>query len=130
MPSIIRTGRNLLERSAELMREAGLKGRAFIVTDNGVYPHFGQPLAESLSAAGFDPVMRILNAGETTKSLRVLEQLYEWLAEAKAERSDIVVALGGGVVGDLAGFAAATYLRGMPLVQIPTTLLAQVDSSI
>jgi 3-dehydroquinate synthase len=74
--------------------------------------------------------MRILNAGETTKSLRVLEQLYEWLAEGKAERNDIVVALGGGVVGDLAGFAAATYLRGMPLVQIPTTLLAQVDSSI
>src|SRR6185312_7985673 len=77
-----------------------------------------------------DPLVYILNPGEQTKTLHSLELLYDWLVEAKAERSDTIVALGGGVVGDMAGFLAASYLRGMALVQVPTTLLAQVDSSI
>jgi 3-dehydroquinate synthase len=130
MPSVIRTGRGLLGQAADLMREVGLKGRAFVVTDRNVYAHFGQALSENLARGGFDPVVNMLNPGEQTKTLRSLEALYDWLAEARAERTDVVVALGGGVVGDLAGFLAASYLRGMPLVQVPTTLLAQVDSSI
>ncbi len=107
-----------------------MAGRAFVVTDRNVYSSYGQQLAEVLKASGFEPVMNVVNAGEQTKSLTSLELLYDWLVEAKAERSDIIVAVGGGVVGDLAGYVAATYLRGMPLVQVPTTLLAQVDSSI
>ncbi len=130
MPSLVKTGRGLLSQAAELMSGAGLKGRAFVVTDRNVYAHFGQPLSENLARGGFEPVVNMLNPGEQTKTLRTLEVLYDWLADARAERTDVVVALGGGVVGDLAGFLAATYLRGMPLVQIPTTLLAQVDSSI
>jgi 3-dehydroquinate synthase len=101
-----------------------------VVTDRNVYAHFGQTLTENLARGGFEPVVTMLNPGEQTKTLRSLEVLYDWLAEARAERTDTVVALGGGVVGDLAGFLAASYLRGMPLVQVPTTLLAQVDSSI
>ena len=130
MPSLIKAGRGLFEQSGRLMREAGIGGRAFVVTDRNVYAHYGQPLAEVLAREGFDPCLNMVNAGEQTKTLRSLELLYEWLASSRAERGDVVVALGGGVVGDLAGFLAATFLRGMALVQIPTTLLAQVDSSI
>ncbi len=130
MGSVVRTGRGLLNQAAELMADAGLNGRAFVVTDRNVYAHFGQPLSENLARGGFEPLVNMLNPGEQTKSLRTLEVLYDWLADARAERTDVIVALGGGVVGDLAGFLAASYLRGMPLVQIPTTLLAQVDSSI
>ncbi|HEX6511656.1 MAG TPA: 3-dehydroquinate synthase [Chloroflexota bacterium] len=130
MASVIKTGRGFIQRTAELMKEAGLTGRAFVVTDSNVYAHFGQAVTESLVRGGYEPVINMLNPGEQTKSLRSLEVLYDWLAESRAERSDVIVALGGGVVGDLAGFLAATYLRGMSLVQVPTTLLAQVDSSI
>jgi 3-dehydroquinate synthase len=130
MGSLVKTARGLLGQTGELMRAVGLKGRAFVVTDQNVYAYFGQPLSESLAQAGFEPVVNTLNPGEQTKTLRSLEVLYDWLVDARAERSDVVVALGGGVVGDLAGFLAASYLRGMSLVQVPTTLLAQVDSSI
>src|SRR5581483_7291372 len=128
--SLIRAERGAVAHIAEAMRQAGLTGRAFIVTDRNVYAHYGQPLAEILAKCEFEPSVHILTPGEQTKSLRSLELLYDWLAESRAERTDIVVALGGGVVGDLAGYLAATYLRGMPLVQVPTTLLAMVDSSI
>jgi 3-dehydroquinate synthase len=130
MGSVIRTGRGLLNQAAELIADAGLNGRAFVVTDRNVYAHFGQPLSETLARGGLEPLVNMLNPGEQAKSLRTLEVLYDWLADARAERTDVIVALGGGVVGDLAGFLAASYLRGMPLVHIPTTLLAQVDSSI
>lgn len=130
MTSVVKTGRGLIGQAAELMAGVGLKGRAFVVTDQNVHAFFGQPLSENLARGGFEPVVNMLAPGEQTKNLRSLEVLYDWLVDARAERTDIVVALGGGVVGDLAGFLAASYLRGMPLVQIPTTLLAQVDSSI
>ncbi|HLY67917.1 MAG TPA: 3-dehydroquinate synthase [Chloroflexota bacterium] len=130
MPSLVKTGRGLLAQTGELMREAGLGGRAFIVTDSNVYAHYGHPLSESLAKSGYDPQMHMINAGEQAKNLRTLEILYDWLAGCRTERGDVIVALGGGVVGDLAGFLAATWLRGVPLVQVPTTLLAQVDSSI
>ncbi len=102
---------------------------ALIVTDENVDPH-APPLAESLKAAGFRTSTVILQPGEETKSLAWANELYDELAEQNADRRTLVVALGGGVIGDLAGFAAATYNRGLPLFMVPTTLLAMVDSSV
>jgi 3-dehydroquinate synthase len=112
------------------MREAGLAGRAFVVSDDMVFPAYGERVVAGLSAGGYDVVSFQLPAGEPTKSLQSAHLLYDWLIEARAERNDPIVALGGGVIGDTAGFVAATYLRGVPLVQVPTTVLAQIDSSI
>ena len=102
---------------------------ALIVTDEHVDPH-AVPLAESLKAAGFRTSTVILQPGEETKSLTWANELYDELAEQNADRRTLVVALGGGVIGDLAGFAAATYNRGLPLFMVPTTLLSMVDSSV
>lgn len=95
---------------------------AFVITDENVSPHWGHV------AAG-KPTY-IVPAGETSKSIQVYEQCLHWLSDQKASRASTVIALGGGVVGDLAGFVAATYMRGIRLVQIPTSLLAMVDSSV
>ena len=102
---------------------------ALIATDENVDPH-APPLAESLAAAGFRTSTVIVQPGEATKSLTWANELYDELAELNADRRTLVVALGGGVIGDLAGFAAATYNRGLPLFMVPTTLLAMVDSSV
>jgi 3-dehydroquinate synthase len=102
---------------------------AFVVSDEHVAPHLG-PLTESLEKAGFRTASATLPAGETQKSLAAASGLYDHLAELRADRKTLVVALGGGVVGDLAGFVAATYNRGLPLLMVPTTLLAMVDSSV
>jgi 3-dehydroquinate synthase len=113
-----------------LMREAGLSGSVFVVTDSGVGPQFGERALAALGSAGFEPALVTIRAGEASKNLDTVREIYDWLLDHRAERGSTVVALGGGVVGDLAGFAAATYLRGVPLVQCPTTLLAMVDASI
>ena len=91
---------------------------------------FGTRASDSLSKAGFQPVRVALAAGETAKSLKMVGVCFDYLVKHRFERKSFIVALGGGVVGDLAGFVAATYLRGLPFVQVPTTLLAQVDSSV
>lgn len=111
---------------------AGLKpgNRCAIISDRNVAPRFSKAVQASLKKAGFDSVLIIVAAGETSKSLKVVEQCYDALAKHRVERKSFIVALGGGVVGDLAGFVAATYLRGIAFVQVPTTLLAQVDSSV
>jgi len=113
-----------------LMRDAGLSGAAFVVTDDRVGPLFGQRALASLRAAAFEPALHAFPAGEASKNLDTVRGVYDWLLDHRAERTSAVVALGGGVVGDLAGFAAATYLRGVPFVQAPTSLLAMVDASI
>jgi 3-dehydroquinate synthase len=95
-----------------------------------VGPLYAAQAAKSLIAAGFSPVTITVPAGETAKSLAIVQRCYEQLAAHRLERKSFIVALGGGVVGDLAGFIAATYLRGLAFVQVPTTLLAQVDSSV
>jgi len=100
------------------------------VSDRNVAPLYARQVEESLATAGFDPVRIVVRAGETAKSLRTVQSCYDQLAARRLERKSFIVALGGGVVGDLAGFVAATYLRGIPFVQAPTTLLAQVDSSV
>jgi len=107
-----------------------LGSRCAIISDRNVAKPYARAAEKSLRAAGFDPVLITVPAGETAKSLRVVGACYDQLAAHRLERKSFIVALGGGVVGDLAGFVAATYLRGIPFVQAPTTLLAQVDSSV
>ena len=104
--------------------------RCAVISDRHVAPRYGEAVAESLRAAGFEPVAITVSAGETAKSLATVQACYTQLAAHRIERQSFIVALGGGVVGDLAGFVAATYLRGIAFVQVPTTLLAQVDSSV
>lgn len=101
-----------------------------VITDSNVAPLYGERLRKSLEMAGFSVTVREFPAGEESKNLAVLGRLYEGLAAAGLTRSDAIVALGGGVTGDMAGLAAATYLRGIAFIQIPTSLLAAVDSSV
>jgi 3-dehydroquinate synthase len=103
---------------------------AAIITDDNVKEFYLEPVSKSLSEAGFATVCFSIPPGENSKNSEQYLSLLNWLCENKVTRSDVIIALGGGVVGDLAGFAAATYLRGIPYVQIPTTLLAMVDSSV
>ena len=93
-------------------------------------PFYGRATHATLADAGFEPVLITVPAGETAKSLKTVQFCYDQIVAQRFERKSFIVALGGGVVGDLAGFVAATYLRGVPFVQVPTTLLAQVDSSV
>ncbi len=128
----IKIGPDLL---SELGREAraivGPKARRIAVISNPtIFDLFGKQVNKSLRGAGFIPASWLMKDGERYKSLRSLEQALAFLSEARLERTDAIVALGGGVVGDLAGFAAATYLRGMAFIQVPTTLLAQIDASV
>ena len=101
-----------------------------VVTDSNVGPLYASLLRESLENAGFSVAMLIFTAGETSKNLQTLGTLYDGLATAGLTRSDALIALGGGVTGDMGGLAAATFLRGIPFIQIPTSLLATVDSSV
>ena len=118
---------------AQLGRECAclkLGRRCAIITDTNVGKRFAKPAYDSLVRAGFDPSLIVVSAGETAKSLKSVQFCYDRLALHRLERKSFIVALGGGVVGDLAGFVAASYLRGVAFVQVPTTLLAQVDSSV
>jgi 3-dehydroquinate synthase len=119
-----------LDELGALMRDAGLSGSAFVVSDDCVGPRFADRAVASLRAAGFETAVYTFTAGEASKSLETVRGVYDWLLQQRAERASAIVALGGGVVGDLAGFVAATYLRGVPFVQAPTSLLAMVDASI
>ena len=112
------------------LRSYELQPRLFIVTDSEVGAMYVQPLQELLEDAGFSPHFYTVPAGEASKSFQCFQQIIDWLVEQKAEAKEAIIALGGGVVGDLTGFVASSYLRGVPFIQIPTTLLAQVDSAI
>ncbi len=112
------------------LKALGLPARLQVVADATVAALYEPSLMQSLMHAGFVPSVFRVPAGEGSKSRDQLDAIHDWLAERRVERSEALVAFGGGVVGDLAGFAAATYLRGLPLVQVPTSLLAQVDASI
>ncbi len=124
-------GAGVLDGLGRLAIDAGLNpGRAAIVTDSTVGPLYGERSTAALRNAGFKPVTITIPAGEASKSLDVLGTIYDRMTEAELDRASAVFALGGGVVGDLAGFAAATYLRGLAIVQVPTTMVAQVDSAL
>jgi 3-dehydroquinate synthase len=114
-----------------LMTQAGLSpGRCLLITDDNVAAHYRSPLRTALRNAGWSPHDIVVPAGESTKSAEHLQSIYDAAFSFGMDRDTPVLALGGGVVGDLAGFAAATLLRGVPLVHLPTSLIAQVDSSI
>jgi 3-dehydroquinate synthase len=126
----IRIGNGLLPTLGAACARLGLRGSCAIVSDSNVAPLYGRAAWESLAQAGIEPVLITVPAGETAKTLDTLRTCYDQLAARRLERKSFIVALGGGVVGDLAGFVAATYLRGIAFVQVPTTLLSQVDSSV
>jgi 3-dehydroquinate synthase len=123
-------GAGQLGRLAERLRMLGLNGRVFLISDSNVIEAHGMRVAQALDQAGIAGASYVVPPGESSKTLRVAEELYRWLAEQRAERRDTILALGGGVVGDLAGHVAATYLRGMPLIQAPTSTLAMNDAAI
>ena len=126
----IKVGGGLLPRLGAECAALKLGQRCAVITDSNVVKKFAKAALKSLSASGFDPVLITVPAGEKSKNIATVEKCYDQLAKHRLERKSFIVALGGGVVGDLAGFVAATYLRGIPFVQVPTTLLAQVDSSV
>ena len=125
----IHIGSGLIDR-AELYAPHVRGRRAAIVTNTTVAPLYAARLEAALAAAGATTQLVVLPDGEEHKDWRTLNRIFDALLEARADRSTVIVALGGGVVGDMAGFAAATYQRGVPHLQVPTTLLAQVDSSV
>ncbi len=128
-PSLIVGGPGAVEQLRTWASKAADVGATLhVVTDSNVVTAWGAEVCQALGADGED--VHVIEAGEHSKSVAVLERCWEWLAGRNARREDIVVALGGGVVGDLAGFAAATYHRGIRLWQVPTSLLSQVDSSV
>jgi 3-dehydroquinate synthase len=128
----IRIGAGLLGDLGPAVRESGgqTARTVAVISNKTVFDLYGKPAMDSLRSAGFAVKYFLVGDGERQKSFRSLERIVAFFAENGLQRNDVVVALGGGVVGDLAGFAAAVYLRGIPLVQVPTTLLAQIDSSV
>ena len=123
-------GAGALSRLAGECSRRTFAKRCTVISDRNVAPLYGGAVLDSLRQVGFEPVLVSVAAGEAAKSLKTVQSCYDALAAHRLERGSFIIALGGGVVGDLAGFVAATYLRGISFVQIPTTLLAQVDSSV
>ena len=123
-------GRNILDRIGLIMARGNLAKRYFILSDRNVAALHGQAVHDALSVMGLDPELIEVPSGEAAKSIQTCLEVVEKLIQAGADRSSALIALGGGVVGDITGFIASTYMRGIPYVQIPTTLLSQVDSSI
>ncbi|CWW35114.1 3-dehydroquinate synthase [Enterococcus faecalis] len=119
-----------LDKIGTWVRSLWQPQRVAIITDETVNKLYGAAVEKELQAAGFETSLIAVAAGEQSKSLETAQLLYDFLAEQQLTRSDGLIALGGGVVGDLAGFVASTYMRGIHFLQVPTTLLAQVDSSI
>ena len=126
----IHVGENILDRLGEFLQQVGLRGKTAVISNPMVAQLYLDPVHDALRQSGFEVTPILVPDGETHKNLSSLTTIYDGLIKARLERKSCVLALGGGVVGDLAGFAAATYLRGVPYVQVPTTLLAQVDSSV
>ena len=123
-------GHEIWSELSTVLQQRLTPGKALLISDEHVFPLYGAKTAAALKKAGFTVTSAVVPVGESSKSVAQAESLYTKAIKAGLNRTDPVVALGGGVVGDLAGFIAATYLRGVPFVQIPTSLLAQVDSSV
>ncbi len=123
-------GEGLFAQAGSRLRDGGIGGRICLVSTPPVFDLYGATVRDSLVVAGYDVVVESVPDGEETKSLATAERLYDRAIACGLDRTSTYVALGGGVVGDLTGFVAATYMRGLPFVQMPTTLLSQVDSSV
>ncbi len=126
----VHVGHGILERLGVQCRDLDLGRQVAVVTDRTVAPHYLERVQASLQAAGYRTFPAVIFGGDPAKNLQTAEQVFARLIEAGMDRQDWVLALGGGVVGDLAGFVAATFLRGIAWVQVPTTVVAQVDASI
>ncbi|MBU5613320.1 3-dehydroquinate synthase [Geomonas azotofigens] len=126
----IQLGAGILGTVGTLCRELGLTGTAAVVSNTTVAPLYYESVRASMEAAGYQVLLVSLPDGEAYKNSATLNQIYDALVDASLDRGSFIIALGGGVIGDMAGFAAASYLRGIPFVQLPTTLLSQVDSSV
>jgi len=122
--------KDLLASTGNLTANIINPGKAAVISDSNVFPLYGNQIVSSLQTAGFDVCNFIFTAGEQSKTGETYLQILNFLADNRITRTDVIIALGGGVVGDISGFAAATYLRGIKYIQIPTTLLAMVDSSV
>jgi len=123
-------GNQILPQLGELLRPFSLSKNVLLISDPQVSELHGERASEALRAGGFLPLSFLVPSGEKNKSLAWASRLYDFLIRERADRRSLIVALGGGVIGDLAGFVAATYMRGVPLLQLPTSLLAQIDSSV
>ena len=123
-------GWELLPRLGQLLSAGGISGPVYLITDDRVFDSHGRVAQVALHQGGIAADTLILPAGEQSKSLDMAQHLYEWLSQRRAQRGHTLVAMGGGVVGDLTGFVAATYNRGMGFVQVPTSLAAMVDASV
>lgn len=123
-------GLDILELLPQHAARIGIRGIVGIVTDDNVGPRYANQICELMRSAGFETVVHAMAAGEAQKRLARVEEICGTFLEAGLDRSSLIIALGGGVVGDIAGFTAAAYMRGIPFIQIPTTIVAQVDSSV
>ena len=123
-------GNGILGKLSSYIASAYTGKKIAVITDEKVFGIYGEKVRQQLESSGYKLTFVVVPAGEHSKSLEYVQSIYSNLINDHITRTDLIIALGGGVVGDLAGFVAATYLRGVPFIQIPTTLLAQVDSSI
>ena len=123
-------GRDVVDGLGQHLSDTGQQGRAFLVADVVLFPNPVRRVQEALERGGYETHVLALEISESNKNLATLEIVYSWLADQHADRGDVVVAMGGGVAGDLVGYAAATWLRGVSVVHVPTSLTAMVDSSI
>ena len=123
-------GWGILDGLGDRLTGVGVKDSAYIITDDNVMNPYGRRVQRALQAAGIAAHCFIIPAGETSKSFELAQAIYNWLVELRAERGHAIVSVGGGVAGDLGGFVAATFLRGVPFVQVPTSMAAMVDASI
>lgn len=122
--------RDILDCCGKIIKEVSSAQKVTVITDSNVAPLYKWRVLNALAEEGLTATAHVFQAGEQSKNLNTVAEMYNTLAEFKMTRKDIIIALGGGVTGDMAGFAAATYLRGIDFIQIPTSLLAQVDSSV
>ncbi|MFW6301712.1 MAG: 3-dehydroquinate synthase, partial [Bacillota bacterium] len=123
--------KDILDKSGQLINSSlNIGNKVLIISDQNVYPLYGERLKNSLQAENYQVQSQIIEPGEKSKSSHELNKIYDLLLESRFDRNSTIIALGGGVVGDLAGMAAATFMRGINFIQIPTSLLAQVDSSV
>lgn len=125
---IIKNG--IIDNCGEFIKKVSNAMRVAVISDTNVFPIYGEKVVNSLKNSGYQVYSFTFEAGEKSKNLTTISKMYDFLAENHITRTDLIVALGGGVTGDMAGFTAASYLRGIDFVQIPTSLLAQVDSSV
>jgi shikimate kinase/3-dehydroquinate synthase len=123
-------GWGILGKLGERMKQAGLSGTANIISDETVFSIYGNAVKKTLEKAGFAVNACVVLPGEASKNIDQAIEIYDFLIEHRIERNDVIVALGGGMIGDLSGFVAATFLRGLPWLQVPTSLIAMTDASI